>query len=89
MEVNGQVTTPERGTPFNQIILPILAGVSEIQVRFIRRADRLLGCVLSAASILAVAAILLLAWLGEEKTAWNLGQAVEEPVHNPGDSAAA
>jgi len=89
VEVNGQVTTPERGTPFNQIILPILAGVSEIQVRFIRTPDRLLGCVLSAPSILAVVAILLIAWLGEKKTAWNLSQAVDEPVHNPGDSAAA
>ncbi len=33
--------------------------------------------------------VALLALLGEEETAWNLGQAVEEPVHNPGDSAAA
>jgi len=89
VELNGQVTTPGHSTALHQIILAVPAGESAIQVRFKRTPDRLLGSVLSAASFLGVTAILLVAWLMRKKMIWNRGQVVEEPAHNPGDSAAA
>ena len=91
-EVNGKLAKTELSNPMNQIILPVPEGRSEIRVRFTRTADRILGWVLSVACMLAVAATLVFAWLAKRRTIWNLGGQIlgqPEPIHNPGDSAAA
>lgn len=57
--VNGNPISPERLDDFNQMVVPVGKGVSEIRVRFTRTPDRTLGDVVSlGAALLAV----LLLW---------------------------
>ena len=50
--VNGQTVTPQRPDDVDQMIVPIDAGKSEIQIRFTRTPDRAAGLALSAFSVL-------------------------------------
>ena len=50
--VNGQTVTPQRPDDVDQMIVPIDAGKSEIQIRFARTPDRAAGLALSAFSVL-------------------------------------
>jgi hypothetical protein len=43
VEVNGAVVTPRGGDDYNQMIVPVPAGESQVQVRFVRTWDRTLG----------------------------------------------
>src|SRR5580704_12813466 len=49
-EVNGAVVTPRGGDDYNQMIVPVPAGESHVQVRFVRTWDRTLGAGLSLAA---------------------------------------
>jgi uncharacterized membrane protein len=50
--VNGRSVTPQRPDDMNQMLVPIEAGKSEIQVRFARTPDRTAGIAISAVSVL-------------------------------------
>jgi len=50
--VNNSKVAPERVDDINQMLVPVAAGKSEIQVRFARTPDRTLGFVVSVASLL-------------------------------------
>jgi hypothetical protein len=65
VEVNGKSVTPERPDDFNQMVVPIDAGKSDIRVRFIRTADRTIGNAISA--IAALFAIIIL-WLDAKRS---------------------
>lgn len=54
VRVNGKEVEPQRMDDFNQMVVPVQAGESEIQVRFVRTADRTLGGTISAIGALAV-----------------------------------
>lgn len=54
VRVNGQAVQPERLDDVNQMVIPIGAGASTIDVRFLRTADRTAGNGISIASGLAV-----------------------------------
>jgi len=56
--VNGRLVTPERPDGINQMIVPIPAGQSEIQVRFVRTRDQTAGIALSILSLLLAAGLL-------------------------------
>jgi hypothetical protein len=70
VEVNGKIETPERLTSFNQIIVRVPAGKSEIRVSFTHTLDRLFGSSLSLVSILGLTTILLLPRLREQQAGW-------------------
>jgi hypothetical protein len=53
VEVNGREIVPERADDYDQMIVPLGAGESRVQVHFTRTRDRTLGGVLTAASLLA------------------------------------
>jgi hypothetical protein len=53
-EVNGAAVTPRGGDDYNEMIVPVPAGSSQIRVRFVRTRDRTLGDLLSLASALGV-----------------------------------
>ncbi len=57
VKVNGTLVTPLNGEDFNQMLVPLNAGMSHIQVRFQRTWDRTLGGLLSLVSAL------LMLWL--------------------------
>jgi hypothetical protein len=65
IEVNGKPITPERLDDFNQMVVPIDAGKSDIRVYFTRTADRLIGNAISAAA--ALYAVILL-WLARKRS---------------------
>jgi hypothetical protein len=50
VKVNGEVVPPDRAEDVNQMIVPVAAGHSEIQVRFRRTVDRTLGNGISLAA---------------------------------------
>jgi 6-pyruvoyl-tetrahydropterin synthase related domain len=66
VEVNGKPITPERLDDFNQMVVPIGAGRSDIRVRLIRTPDRTVG---DAISVAALFFALLLLWLDRKRTA--------------------
>jgi hypothetical protein len=53
VEVDGREIVPERADDYDQMIVPLGAGESRVQVRFTRTRDRTLGGVITAASLLA------------------------------------
>jgi hypothetical protein len=61
VEVNDVAVMPERAVEFNQMIVPVPAGVSRVRVHFGRTFDRTLGGTLSIASLLA---LLAMSWVG-------------------------
>jgi hypothetical protein len=64
VQVNGKTVLPERPDDFNQMVIPVEAGNSEIRVRFVRTFDRKLGNGISAASTLLAA---LLLWIERKR----------------------
>ena len=52
VEVNGKRIVPGRLDEFNQMVIPLEAGTSEIRIRFARTTDRAIGLLLSSISIL-------------------------------------
>lgn len=83
VEVNGKIETPERLTSFNQIIVRVPAGKSEIRVSFTHTLDRLLGSGLSIVSILGLTTILLLPRLREQQAGWKPSYGVVRPTSSP------
>jgi hypothetical protein len=64
VEINGSQIHPEHAEDFGQIIVPIPAGVSRVNVRFTRTRDRTAGIAISIASCLAA---MLLLFVGKPK----------------------
>jgi hypothetical protein len=58
VSVNGNPVSPERLDDFNQMVVPVGKGVSEIRVRFTRTPDRTIGDVVSLGAALVVAVLL-------------------------------
>jgi len=56
--VNGKRVDPEKPDDLNEMLVPIPAGKSEIQVRFVRTADQTAGIALSIFSLLISAGLL-------------------------------
>ncbi|MGC2754528.1 MAG: hypothetical protein WCA40_19375, partial [Candidatus Acidiferrum sp.] len=59
VRVNGAVVTPLSGEDYNQMLVPVPAGESQIRVRFTRTWDRMLGGLLSLVSALTVLGLLI------------------------------
>jgi hypothetical protein len=57
--VNGKTVTPEKPDDLDQMLVPIEAGKSEIQVRFVRTKDQTAGIALSVFSLLLAAGSLV------------------------------
>ncbi len=57
--VNGKTVTPEKPDDLDQMLVPIEAGKSEIQVRFVSTKDQAAGIALSIVSLLFAAGSLL------------------------------
>ena len=53
-EINGKMVTPLAGEDFNQMVIWVPAGQSEITVRFRKTWDRTAGGLLSLATLLGV-----------------------------------
>ena len=64
VSVNGEKVVPERMDDINQMVVPVPAGTSLIEVRFTRTPDRTAGDLLTALS-LAIMAILVVVGTGE------------------------
>ena len=58
VKVNGKLVVPEKPDDFDQMLVPIGAGKSEIQVRFVRTTDQTAGIALSVFSLLMSAGLL-------------------------------
>ena len=56
--VNGKRVAPEKPDDLDQMLVPIAAGKSEIQVRFVRTGDQTAGIALSIFSLLISAGLL-------------------------------
>ena len=56
--VNGKAVAPEKPDDLDQMLVPIRAGKSEIQVRFVRTSDQLAGVAVSILSLLLAAGLL-------------------------------
>jgi hypothetical protein len=56
--VNGKTVAPEKPDDLDQMLVPIEAGKSEIQVRFVRTRDQTAGIALSIFSLLLAAGLL-------------------------------
>jgi hypothetical protein len=54
VEVNGKKITPEKAEDSGQMIVPVVAGESRIEVHLVRTPDRDLGAVLSVISLFAL-----------------------------------
>ncbi|HEX8871196.1 MAG TPA: 6-pyruvoyl-tetrahydropterin synthase-related protein [Candidatus Acidoferrum sp.] len=61
VQVNGHLVVPGRAEDVNQMVIPVAAGTSEIQVRFIRTSDRTVGLVLSLLSCVVTLLLFLAA----------------------------
>ncbi|MGB6960514.1 MAG: hypothetical protein WBF01_08935 [Candidatus Acidiferrum sp.] len=59
VRVNGAVVTPLSGEDYNQMLVPVPAGESQIRVRFTRTWDRMLGDLLSLVSALTGLGLLI------------------------------
>jgi hypothetical protein len=57
--VNGKPVTPEKPDDLDQMLVPIAAGKSEIQVRFVHTRDQTAGIVLSIISLLLATGLLV------------------------------
>jgi hypothetical protein len=57
--VNGKTVPPEKPDDVDQMLVPIEAGQSEIQVRFVRTTDQTAGIALSVFSLLLAAGLLM------------------------------
>jgi len=57
--VNGKTVAPEKPDDLDQMLVPIEAGKSEIQVRFVRTNDQMAGIALSVLSLLLAAGLLV------------------------------
>ena len=57
--VNGKPVTPEKPDDLDQMLVPIEAGKSEIEVRFMRTPDQTAGIALSMLSLLVAAGLLM------------------------------
>jgi hypothetical protein len=66
VEVNRKLIQPERMDDYNQMVVPVGAGQSEIRVWFRRTADRTIGDVVSIVSALIAAAFF---WIGLRRSA--------------------
>lgn len=64
VEVNGKVIQPERIDDVNQMVIPVEAGISEIEVRFIRTPDRKAG---NAISLVSGLVVVVLFWRGRSR----------------------
>lgn len=64
VELNGHPLPPERLDDVNQMVVPVSAGTSEIDVQFTRTLDRKIGNVVSALSAFVV---LFLFWRGRDR----------------------
>ena len=64
VRVNGKTVAPERMDDFDQMVVPVQAGESEIRVQFIRTMDRTLGGAISTIGVFIVA---LMLWDGRKK----------------------
>ncbi len=51
IEVNGKRVSPERMDDINQMVIPLDAGISLIEIRFVRTADRTVGDLVSGFSL--------------------------------------
>jgi hypothetical protein len=51
VEVNGKLVIPERMDDVNQMVVPVRAGKSVIEIRFARTADRVIGNIVSLISL--------------------------------------
>jgi len=56
--VNGKTATPEKPDDLDQMLVPVEAGKSEIEVRFVRTPDQTAGIALSTLSLLVAASLL-------------------------------
>jgi len=56
--VNGKTATPEKPDDLDQMLVPVEAGKSEIEVRFVRTPDQTAGIALSILSLLVAASLL-------------------------------
>ena len=56
--VNGRDVMPERPDDVNQMLIPVEAGKSEIDVRFARTTDRTAGLAISMFSLIACLSLL-------------------------------
>jgi hypothetical protein len=65
VEVNAQAVQPERADDINQMIVPVPAGNSQIDVRFTRTTDRKIG---NAISLLSALLTMGLFWIGRKPT---------------------
>jgi 6-pyruvoyl-tetrahydropterin synthase related domain len=66
VQVNGKAVAPQRMDDFDQMVVPVQAGASDIQVRFGRTMDRTLAGAISTIGVF-VAALML--WDGRKKAA--------------------
>jgi len=64
VRVNGQLISPQRMDDFNQMVVPVQAGRSEITVTFARTFDRTLGDAVSTLAVLIGAALL---WVSRKR----------------------
>jgi hypothetical protein len=62
--VNGRPVSLERPDDVSQMLVPVQAGSSEIQIRLVRTSDRSMGIAVSVFSLLAVLFHLLQRWAG-------------------------
>jgi 6-pyruvoyl-tetrahydropterin synthase related domain len=66
IEVNGKAVTPERMDDVDQMVLPVEAGSSLIEIRFTRTADRIAG---NALSILSLGISVVVFYMGRKRAA--------------------
>jgi hypothetical protein len=69
VELNGARVTPRGGEDYNMMVVRVPAGESQVRVRFVRTWDRTAGDVVSLASALLAAALLLIGGKNESKPA--------------------
>ena len=58
VEVNGRQVTPQSADPTGRMLLPLAAGHSEVDVRFVRTPDRWAGDAISIGALLVLGALL-------------------------------
>jgi hypothetical protein len=63
--VNGKVVRPQRRDDYNEMVVPLEAGTSEVVIRFARTRDRTAGDALSLVSLLCLAGV---AWKSPKRT---------------------
>lgn len=66
IEVNGNAVTPERMDDIDQMVVPVQAGSSLIEIRFIRTTDRMIG---NALSLLSLGICAVVFYVGRKRAA--------------------